>query len=164
MKKILVVMYMLVFTFAAAFAQQDKQNHKPFSPEQFKKDMESYIAKEAQLTPAEGQAFFPMMFEMLEKKRKNNDSRRELMRSVNPQTSEAEYAVIIDKVTTLEVDEKKIEKEYYKKFHKVLSYKKIYQVRNAINKFQMEMLRRFTPQRNGRFNHGGWRHNQNPGK
>ena len=63
--------------------------------------------------------------------------------------TEAEYEDIISKVTSLELESKKVEQTYYKKFHTVLSWKKIHRVRIALGKWNMELLRQFSPQQAG---------------
>lgn len=126
---------------------QQKQN---FSPEQFVKELKDFVTKEAQLTPAEASKFFPMLFEMQDKTRKIQEKQRELsmkaMMGENNMT-EAQYAKTIDQITKMEVTAKEIEQSYYKKFHTVLSWKKVYKVRVAINKFHMYALSRFQPGR-----------------
>lgn len=134
---------------------QEKPNEKgrrQFSPEQFRHELEAFVAHEANLTETEGQKFFPMLHEMRSKQRKNNEEAYRLMRSCNESTTEPEYSNIITKCLMLDIQNKNIENEYYIKFSTVLSWKKIYKVRNALFRFNMHALQRFSPQRNGK----GW--------
>lgn len=132
---------------ATVLAQPGGNGNSPhrrqFSPEAFKQELQNFITKEAQLNEKESKDLFPILFEMLSKKRANQKERMQLMHSVKPETTDAQYATIIDKVTTLDIEDKRIEKEYYKKFQKVLSNKKVFQVRIALDRFQMEALRKF---------------------
>lgn len=162
-----------VFISIAAFAQQPEANRPrgpktEFSPEQFIKELKDFIINEAQLTPPEATRFFPMLFEMHDKTRKIQDKQRELsMKAMmgEAQMTESQYAKTVDEITKLEVTAKEIEQTYYKKFHSVLSWKKIYKVRVAINKFHMQALSRFQPGRTnnnhprgpqGNPQHRGW--------
>lgn len=120
-------------------------NRRKFSPEDFKRKMETFITKHAGLTQQEGQSFYPLLHEMLEKQHKFMDRQRDLMRKGKDDLSEDEYEKIIEEVTALEIENKKIEKSYYKKFHTVLSWKKIHKVRHALFEFNMEALKRFSP-------------------
>ena len=132
-----------------AIAQQQNQErpHRRFSPEDYKKMMEVFISKEAELTKEEAKLFFPIFHEMQEKQWKINGQQIEVTKkSYGKDLTEKDYEEIMDKITTLEVENKKIEKEYYKKFHTVLSWKKIHKVHRALFKFNMETLRKFSPQ------------------
>lgn len=125
--------------------EQGKDTHKPFSPEKYYKYMEEYISKEAELTDSEKAKFFPLFKEMLEAQRKIAEKDRELMRSYKTAKTESDYEKIIEQSTAYQVENKKIEQSYYKKFSKVLSWQKICNVRRAQNKFHMQALRRFAP-------------------
>lgn len=124
---------------------------KEFNPEQFKKDMRDFVTREANLTEQEANRFFPMLSEMQEKQFKLMQQQRELMQKGKAASgiSESEYEKIITQTTALEIESKKIEQTYYKKFHTVLSWKKVYAVRQALNRFQMEALKRFHPGKGG---------------
>ena len=57
-------------------------------------------------------------------------------------------AQAIDKAIAEEADE--LEKEYLPKYHKVLSYKKIFEVQGAESRFHREMLRGINHQKRGK--------------
>jgi hypothetical protein len=69
--------------------------------------------------------------------------------------TEAEFEQIVKKTTELQVENRKTEQTYYKKFAKVLTWEKIYKVRMALTKFNMYALRSFSPQGNHDKNRGG---------
>lgn len=142
--------------------RQGRQEHRQFNPEEFDKWMESYITKEVGLNAEEGKKFFPLLKEMRLKQFKNDQQGREIMGKLNDNSSEADYEEAINKVLELDLQNRKLEKEYYKKFHSVLSWKKIHKVRFAIQRFNMEALRRFTPPQRNRFGGPGqnWRWGQ----
>jgi len=118
-----------------------------FNIEQYKKHMCDFIAKEAQLTPEEQQKLFPMVEEMLKKQHQIMGQQGELMRKAfrNPQLSEEDCQMIINKGLEYEIQSKKIEQTYYKKFHTVISWNKALKVRGALMRFNREALRRFNP-------------------
>lgn len=144
--------------------KQENRERRRFNPQEFDKWMESFITQEVGLTPEESKQFFPLLKEMRLKQFKNDQQGREIMGKLNEKSTESDYEDAINKTLELDLQNRKIEKEYYKKFHSVLSWKKIHKVRFAIQKFNMEALRRFSPQRN-RFNGQGfqqhWRWGQN---
>lgn len=152
------ILFIAISTFAVAqgpgngfrpnYPQQDGKQKIEFSYEQFVKDLKDFITREAQLTPAEATKFFPLLLEMHEKKQALDGKRRELMMSGykgGDNMSDAEYSKIIDQVTKLEVEIKQVEQTYYKKFHSVISWKKVFKVRAAIDRYHMYALRKFHP-------------------
>lgn len=122
-------------------------NRKEFSPEQYKKHMEDFVTREAKLTEAESAKFFPILHEMRGKQFNLMKQQRELMRQgrQNTSLSELEYEKIITQTTALDIESKEIEQTYFKKFHAVLPWKKIFAVRQALNRYQMEALKQFRP-------------------
>lgn len=147
MKRLTFLLIALI-TAISISAQHNGNGARPrFSPEQFKKEMENFIAREAELSEQEQQKFFPMMHEMFNKQRELNNKKRELMKKCNERSSENDYAYVLDQITSLEIKNKEIEKEYYQKFHKALSYKKIYNVRRSLSKFNRELIKKFAPRR-----------------
>ena len=77
---------------------------------------------------------------------------------------EDEYEKIIAKVLNTDVEMAKIEQTYYKKFHTILTWKKVFAVRMALNKFKMEALNQFqpAPTRNNRTFIPQWIPNKRP--
>ena len=126
--------------------QRNQQGQRQFSPEAFNKRLEEFVQNEVGLSQQEGQKFFPMMHEMLNKQREvQGKIHRTMMQGMNAKT-EADYEQYIKQITDLEIENSKTEQIYYKKFHNVLSWQKIYKVRVALQKFNMEVLKMFTPQ------------------
>lgn len=143
--------------------QDEKREQREFSPEKYYKHMEEFISKNADLTDNEKTKFFPLFKEMLEAQRKIVEQDREVMRSFKTAKTESEFQNIIEKTTSLQVENKKIEQTYYKKFAKVLTWEKIVKVRMAQTKFNMRALKRFSPKDAKRarrdFNRKGDKHN-----
>ncbi len=162
MKKLIFTLLCLLMTIgmAAQRPNQEQGKRKEFSPEAYRQRMESFIAKEACLSNEEQEKFFPMLREMMEAQRKLMEQEREIMMSGKEAKTEADFEKIIKKTTELQVENRKIEVTYYKKFYKVLTWEKIYKVRVAITKFNMHALRNFAPRNNKQWQH----HNRQPQK
>lgn len=132
--------------------KQQQGGRREFNPELYMKKMNEFVTHEAGLTEAESAKFFPMLKEMLDKQHGLMKQQRELMMKgwKNQNLSEAEYEQMVTKVASLDVESKKVEQTYYKQFHTVLSWKKVYAVRIALSRFQMEALNHFQPGRGNR--------------
>ncbi|MBQ9362621.1 MAG: hypothetical protein IJT97_04270 [Bacteroidaceae bacterium] len=160
MKRLIFTCACLLITIGMA-AQWPNFGRQQFSPEKFRENMENFITKEAGLTANEQQKFYPMLNEMLSAQRKLMAQEREVMKSGQKAKTEAEYEQIVKKTTELQVENRKIEQTYYKKFAKVLTWEKIYKVRMALTKFNMHALRNFSPQNKDPWKKG-W-HGKRPG-
>lgn len=145
----LVLCFSMVLPMAAQQNWQQRnqqQGQRQFSPEAYNKRQEEFVKNEAGLTQQEAQNFFPMMHEMLNKQREvQGKIHHTIMQGMNAKT-EADYEQHIKLITDLGIENSKIEQTYYKKFHSVLSWQKIYKVRVALQQFNMEVLKMFTPQ------------------
>ncbi len=120
------------------FAQKrNKHNVKEFRTKQ-----QAYITENAGLTTDEAEKFFPLYFELQDKKKAMNKQRwAEAKQGLQPQTTEEEYGVIIDQFLNTETDILDLEKEYIEKYRKVLSDKKIYMIYWAELKFNRNMMK-----------------------
>lgn len=147
MRQILLILT-LTLSSITAYAQWNpgqQQQPKQFSPEEFKKNMEGYIKFHAGLTDAEAEKFFPMLSEMQSKQRVNSRIITEQMRKGHDAKSDAEYEKILSYILELEETNHQLTEKYYKKFHTVLSWEKIFKARVAVERFNMLALSRFSP-------------------
>ncbi len=151
MKKIITLSLCFLFAITSMVEAQN-QNRRKFSPEAYKAKMEEFISREAGLTKEEGEKFYPMLHEMMGKQREVNRESHRISRERKTASTEEDYRKIINTLTDLDIKNKQIEKEYYMKFNNVLSWEKILRVRTAIQRFNIEALKRFTPQRNNNRN------------
>lgn len=71
-----------------------------FSPQDFVKHLESFIVREACLTPAEATAFFPIFHELHDKQRGINWQIRELKKEVCRLTRRTKIIIISSKRST----------------------------------------------------------------
>ena len=94
------------------------------------------------LTKEEAAKFFPVYFELQEKKKKLNDESWSLMRQgKDDKTTEAQYEEIVAKVCDNRIAADRLDKSYLDRFKKILSNKKIYLVQRAEMRFHREMLK-----------------------
>ena len=130
---------------------RNQNARREFSPELYIKSMNEFVTREAKLTEAEAAKFIPLLNEMFNKQHQIMREQRELGMKTwkNQNLCESEYETIVTKLASLDVENKKIEQTYYKKFHSVLSWKKVFAVRIALSRFQMEALNRFQPGNRG---------------
>ena len=120
------------------FAQKKhKYNEKDFRCKQ-----QIYMTEKAGLTSEEAEKFFPIYFELQDKKKALNKQRwAEAKQGRNPGTTEEEYNTIINQFLDTETDILDLKKEYIEKFRKVLSNQKIYMIYWAEIKFNRNMMK-----------------------
>jgi len=112
------------------------------SPEQFRAKQKEFIIQKAELTKDEANKFFPLFFELQDKKKEINDNVWKLMKKGREKDlKEEEYEKIIEDVIDSRLKSDQLEKEYYKRYKKVLSAKKIYKVQHAEMRFHRELLK-----------------------
>ena len=97
------------------------------SKEEFRARQQAYITEKAGLTAAEAEDFFPLYFELQDRKHQLNDEAWKLMREGKKEgVTEARYDEIMESVYDARIAADRLEKSYYGKFKKILSSKKIY--------------------------------------
>ena len=121
------------------------QPKRSFSPQDFVKHLESFIVREACLTPTEATDFFPIFHEMHDKQRGINWKIRELKkRSLPADATDKDYYNIIKEINDLKVESAELESSYYKKMCKVVPAKKVHAAIKAEDRFHRRMLRKFS--------------------
>ena len=109
---------------------------------EFRAKQQAYMAKKAKLTQEESEKFFPLYFEFQDKKKEiNQKTWKVAKKGVNKETTEQEYDDIIDDFFNNQITIAKLEKEYIKKYRKILSAKKVYMIYWAERKFTRNMLK-----------------------
>lgn len=149
MKKFIYILAMTLIC-TATFAQQNNQqgqNQRPkFDPEQYKKNQENFIKDKVSLTNEESQKFFPLLFEMQQKQRENQGAIHQQMWKAQNTQKDEDFENILKEILRLQSENNKIEETYYLKFHKILSWKKIFKVRTALADWNNFILSMFSPQ------------------
>ncbi len=136
MKRILLV----VMSLAVVLTVGAQEKNEKFDAKKFRAELESFIIKDACLTPKESSAFFPLYDEMNRKQRGLFDKMRRLGK-LQPASNEECRKVIMER-DKLDVELKKIQQTYHGKFLQVLSAKKVFDVLKAEDRFHRRMLRR----------------------
>ena len=115
---------------------------KMMSQEEFRKQQQMFLTARAGLTPEEAKNFFPLYFELQDKKRSyNKEAWQKLRKGKEAGTTEAEYDRIIEDVLQTRITIDQLELEYARKYKQFLSAKKIYQIQKAEMKFHRELLK-----------------------
>lgn len=121
------------------YAQGDKgPDRGKFSPEKFDAQMRQYLTQHCALSEQEAAQFFPIYKEMQTKMRAQFDRQRAFFRN-QPQDEKACQKAIEDRDAS-EIELKRIEQEYHKKFIKVLSATKAYKVIKAEEAFHRRQM------------------------
>lgn len=110
---------MAVMTVAANAEQEDKK----FDPQQFHREQEAFIAKEAKLSANEAAAFFPLFRELQQKQRALFAQQMKMARQQPANDKEAEK--LINEMDELELRIVKLKIQYHSKFCKVISAQKV---------------------------------------
>ncbi|WP_373726673.1 hypothetical protein [Bacteroides heparinolyticus] len=112
------------------------------SPDEFRTKQKAFIIEKAGLTNEEAAIFFPLYFELQDRKKQLNDEAWALLRKgKDEETTEARYREILEGVYDARIASDRLDKTYFDKFKKILSYKKIYLVQRAEMRFHRELLR-----------------------
>ena len=139
MKNIFFIIMILGFSISAAQAQKPKQGG--VLNEKIKALQVAVFTEELNLTAKEAQKFWPLYNEYEKKILALNKKLRASGKKDFDSMSDKEVEKLIESRFSLQEQKLKIEKEYYKKFKKVLSVKKVAKIPLAERKFKMTIMR-----------------------
>jgi hypothetical protein len=140
MKKLIALLVLLCGFMPLLWAADGCEQH--LSREEFRTKQKAYIIEQAKLTKEEAAKFFPIYFELQDKKKKLNDESWNLMRKgKDDKTTEAQYKEINEKIAENRIAADQLDKIYLGKFNKILSSKKIFLVQRAEMRFHREMIK-----------------------
>lgn len=144
MKRILTFLALSLFLNVLFVNAQDSD--KSFmNLQEFERNKQEFIIKEAELTKEECAAFFPLNTELQKKKlelhRKHQEDMKQMKESGN--ISEDEYKRLIDNNIDLKMKEAELDKIYSDKFDKLLSPQKLFKAQQAERTFMQEELRKY---------------------
>lgn len=141
MKRLIILLF-IICGFTPLLWAMDGCNQQRLSPEEFRAKQKAFIIEKAGLNKEEAAKFFPVYFELQDKKKALNDKAWGLLRKgKDDKTTEAQYAEILKGVYDARSVSDKLERDYYEKFKKILSNKKIYMVQKAEMRFHRELLK-----------------------
>ena len=140
MTKKLYPIFLLLLTFCCTPNIHAQKNN--LSKEEFRNRQQEFITERAGLTTEEAKKFFPLYFELQDKKSKyNREAWAKMRQGRNPETTEAEYAEIVEDIIRARITNDNLDLEYVKKYKKFLSAKKIYDIQKAEMRFHRELLK-----------------------
>lgn len=139
--KRLIVLFVIVCGTMSMLRAADGAERR-LSPEEFRIKQQAFITEKAGLTEKEAAVFFPLYFELQDRKKQLRDENWKLMREgKSEQTTEARYEEILESVYDNNIAVDRLDKTYFEKFKKILSFRKIYLVQNSEMRFHRELLR-----------------------
>ena len=134
MKK-LIILLIIVCGFTPALRAMGSPNQH-LSPKEFRAKQQAFITQE------EAAKFFPVYFELQDRKKQLNDEAWKLLRSgKDEKTTDTQYGEILEGVYDARIASDRLDKTYFEKFKKILSCKKIYLVQRAEMRFHRELLK-----------------------
>ena len=141
----LILLPMQVVTLSA---QEKKMNMADYE-----KRKKEFIQREAGLSKAEADKYFPLNSELTKKKFELHRIHREKVQRIkeNSNISDEEYKKMLEDDVELKMKEAALEKEYAPKFEKVLTPEKLYRAQQAEKNFIQKEVSNFRNNRgNGR--------------
>lgn len=152
MKRTLQLIAMLILcSLSVAQAQ-----HQPMNKQQFRERQQKFLTEKAALTPAEAKAFFPLYFELQDKKHNlNKEAWGKLRREQKEKLTDSEYSKIIDDVAKARIAADELEYEYLQEYKKILPAKKIYRIQRAEMHFHRDLLKCFRRANRAKGGQGG---------
>ncbi|MDD2313688.1 MAG: hypothetical protein WCR50_00855 [Proteiniphilum sp.] len=150
------VLCMLPLYFSSLLAQSKKMNMADYE----KRKME-YIKKEAGLTQAEADKYFPLNNELTQKKFELHKLHRDKIQRIkdNSNISEEEYRKMLEDDLEVKVKEAALDKLYAPRFENVLEPEKLYRAQQAERSFIQKEVNNFRSEQGNRNNQGNSRAN-----
>ena len=138
----------LLTIFAMCLTSTVAQNK---GPEILRKEFQKFVIEQAKLTEKEAAEFFPIYNECQLKKQALNSRIWKLRKdAIGKQLTEKEYQYILEEIAKLKIQIAELDKTYSELYHKVLSYKKIFDVQGAESRFHRELLKGVTHRHNNK--------------
>lgn len=142
MKKIILFTFLTFIGALCLFAQEDSKQR--LTPEEFRKKQAEYISNRASLTDEEAARFFPVYFELQDKKRAlSHRAWQDIKRTRTEKFTEEQYNELIYKMVNSRLNSDRLEKAYLSRFKAIISCEKIFKVQAAEMRFHREMLKGF---------------------
>lgn len=140
MKKLIILLVIVCSVTPSLWASHG--DGQRLSPEEFRAKQQAFIIERVGLTKEEAAKFFPVYFELQDRKKQLNEEAWKLIRSGKDEnTTEAQYGEILEGVYDARIASDRLDKTYLEKFKKILSNKKIYEVQKAEMRFHRELIK-----------------------
>ncbi len=150
MRKALFTIAIAIIAVTAATAQEHRApNQKPhFSPEEFQAKQRSHITEKAGLTPEEAENFFPLFFELQQKKFEiERGTRKDIKKPRGEKMTEEQCREFAYNMADAKIEIAILERAYIDKYLQVLSACKLHKVLRAENSFQRDLMKRMIQRR-----------------
>lgn len=157
MKKTISLIVLSLLFINVLFINAQDSNKSLMNLQEFEKNKQEFITKEAGLTKEEADKFFPLNNELQKKKLELHRKHQEDMKHIkeSKDISDAEYEQVIKENIDLKMKEAELDKEYSDKFNKLISPQKLFKAQQAERTFMQEELRKFREsKKNGRITTG----------
>ncbi|MCI5581168.1 MAG: hypothetical protein MR387_07720 [Phocaeicola plebeius] len=116
--------------------------NKRLSREEFRERQRTFFTQQADLTSQEADRFFPLYFELQDKKgRLNHEAMEQMRKGKEVNLTEAEYDRIVESILKSRITSDELELEYLKRYKEFLSSQKIYRLQKAEMHFHRELLK-----------------------
>ncbi|MBO4984468.1 MAG: hypothetical protein J6C87_02360 [Bacteroides sp.] len=149
--KRLFVLFILMSTLFVRLWATDGCEQKRMSEQEFRAKQQAFLTEKAELTDAEAEAFFPLYFELQDRKKElNAESWKQLHQGKGENVTEAQYEKILESVYDIRQEMNRLEKSYYEKFKKILPFRKIYLIQRAEVKFHRDLVKGMHPKGKGK--------------
>lgn len=133
--------HVLIILLICSISAMQAQNHL-MNKQQFRQKQKQFLTEKAALTPQEAKAFFPLYFELQDKKHDlNKGAWINLRKEQKKSLTDAEYSKIIDEVAKARIAADELEYEYIQKYKEIIPAKKIYRIQRAELHFHRDLLK-----------------------
>lgn len=140
--KRLIVLLIMACSIVPVLVASDGMHQQRLSEQEFRAKQQAYITEKAGLTKDEAERFFPVYFELQDKKKKLNDEAWGWLRKGKQEgVTEEQYSEILEEVYDARIAAERLEKTFFEKFRKILSSEKIYKVMRAEMRFHRDLLK-----------------------
>ena len=132
------IIFLFVFYTSFSFSQNESKNDKVEAMKI------AFLTNKLNLTAKEAQLFWPLYNEYNQKMdvlRRAKKSEYDEIKSKNSTPTDKEIESYMEEVFLTKQKELDLQKEYYNKYTKILSMKKVAQLYQAENQFKKELLR-----------------------
>ncbi|MBR5476316.1 MAG: hypothetical protein IKV17_05795 [Bacteroidaceae bacterium] len=145
MKKIILSIAIILLTTTANIAQERKSR---FSREEYKNKQKEFIIQQAKLTTEESEAFFPLFFELQDKKHTiNSEAHKKVGVKKGEKATEEQWVLLVNEYAEAKIKIAELEKEYIAKYLAIVPAEKVLGVQRAESMFQKELLKQMTNRR-----------------
>lgn len=116
----------------------------------FKRDLQAFIAREAGLSESEARAFFPVYFEMKEKQRNLEHQRgRAIRQAAEGNMNERDCQRVLNEVVASEKKSQRIEAQYMERLKKIVGARKLIRAIDADRSFGRKVWKKMTNKNKG---------------